>query len=500
MSKSLVNPVLFSKHFNVDPAALRKARLLDPLLNSDTKLFIDPLLLPSSANRTIKKEGFAHLKERFENIVRLLDACEKEGDAAWKGAEKLLSLAEMPETGLGYGGAGTSGSSRSRQTRQTVLKTAREIIALGVKDPQIISLMGLFDEGVGPDTISDMATAAIMPALAKITEEFCAKHGVPTQPFPAYEGRNLPANPFKNTPMPIILVPDDIVRDLPLAADWSDVDRVVSEIDEIREAVNRQIADFTRATLTDKKHALKKAALASRKRFEGLFKALLASSEPYDPNGDVLGFYALRDVMARDAAAFKTNIKPPAQPSRDELKRVVDAIVAHFKFMIENNNLWELLWDDRKPKREKAAQLLFFAVADMFCKANNIDISPETHSGGGPVDFKFSVGYVNRLVVEVKLSKGTVVHGYKTQLEIYKTASQTDAGVFLVIDVGGMGRKLIEIKKHRELMEAKGHRVSDIVVVDGKRKASASVAKIAPAAKPAAKKVARKRPRKARGA
>ncbi|WP_457662836.1 hypothetical protein [Sinorhizobium medicae] len=112
----------------------------------------------------------------------------------------------------------------------------------------------------------------------------------------------------------------------------------------------------------------------------------------------------------------------------------------------------------------------------MFCKANNIDISPETHSGGGPVDFKFSKGYSNRLVVEIKLSKGTVVHGYKSQLEVYKTAANTDAGLFLVVDVGGMGRKLSDIKKHQQLSREAGHTVSDIVVVDGKRKRSASVA------------------------
>ena len=83
----------------------------------------------------------------------------------------------------------------------------------------------------------------------------------------------------------------------------------------------------------------------------------------------------------------------------------------------------------------------------MFCKANNIDISPETNMGGGPVDFKFSHGYSKRLLVEIKLSKGQVVHGYKKQLEVYKDASKTDMAILLVIDVGGMGGKLSKIKK-----------------------------------------------------
>src|SRR5216684_110390 len=54
-----------------------------------------------------------------------------------------------------------------------------------------------------------------------------------------------------------------------------------------------------------------------------------------------------------------------------------------------------------------------------------VDISPEANMGG-PIDFKFSRGYSARVLVEMKRSSGTVVHGYEKQLEFYKTASQTD--------------------------------------------------------------------------
>jgi hypothetical protein len=54
--------------------------------------------------------------------------------------------------------------------------------------------------------------------------------------------------------------------------------------------------------------------------------------------------------------------------------------------------------------------------------------------GGGPIDFKFSSGYNARVLVEMKRSGGTVVHGYEKQLEFYKTASQTEFAVFVVIE------------------------------------------------------------------
>jgi hypothetical protein len=94
--------------------------------------------------------------------------------------------------------------------------------------------------------------------------------------------------------------------------------------------------------------------------------------------------------------------------------------------------------------------------------------------GGGPIDFKFSIGYHARVLVEMKRSGGTVVHGYEKQLEFYKTASQTEFGVFVIIDYGDLGDKLNEIKRIRDERLRKGERASEIVVIDATRKASAS--------------------------
>ena len=76
--------------------------------------------------------------------------------------------------------------------------------------------------------------------------------------------------------------------------------------------------------------------------------------------------------------------------------------------------------------------------------------------------------------MEVKLSKGTVVHGYKEQLEVYKEAAQTSEALFLIVDIGDMARKLTTIQRMQKDQRERGERVSEIVVVDAKRKASAS--------------------------
>lgn len=113
-------PLLFSKHFGIHEKALDKEGLIDPFLNVDTQLFIDPILLPKSGFDEINGNGYQRFREHFSNYIRLLAISETENDAAWKGAKKLLDLSEPPQTGLGYGGSGRSGSSRPNDVRDAI--------------------------------------------------------------------------------------------------------------------------------------------------------------------------------------------------------------------------------------------------------------------------------------------------------------------------------------------------------------------------------------------
>ena len=471
---SLIHPILFSSKFGIRPADLAEAGLLDPILNADTKLFLDPLLVAKSNNPIIKKRGTKALDEGFTNVVELADLSAADGDAAFKGAVKALNLDERSETGLGYGGTSTRGSSRPVELRRRIVRTTKEIVTLGEKNPSMIPLMAIFEEGVGPDTLSDLATNLLLPTLCKITETFCLKHAVTVRPFGAqYAECSLPENPFRPGE-PVILVPRDLLRDLPLAADWSDVSRVVFEVKEIRDQVNRMVGDLAKATVSEKKAALRRAALSSRKSIHEIIAAVVGASDSYDESADLDGHYLFREFLGRDRTPFKGLLRKPKTKNQDTLRATVEEIIERFTSLVEDNNLWELLWNKTYPRHERAGQLLFFAVANVICAANDVDISPETNAGGGPVDFKFSTGFRGRVLVELKLSTGAVVHGYKKQLEVYKKASKSEAGILIVIDVGKIGRKLRTIEKERDAAQARGETTSDICYVDARRRRSAS--------------------------
>lgn len=66
------NPRKFTDHFGVPLEQFEEAGLLDPVLNADTRLFIDPLLLEQSENALIRGQGAAKFRKRFSDIYALL--------------------------------------------------------------------------------------------------------------------------------------------------------------------------------------------------------------------------------------------------------------------------------------------------------------------------------------------------------------------------------------------------------------------------------------------
>jgi hypothetical protein len=133
--------------------------------------------------------------------------------------------------------------------------------------------------------------------------------------------------------------------------------------------------------------------------------------------------------------------------------------------------------DSGSRRHERFAQLLFFAVADTYCAANNLDLNREPNAGRGPVDFKVSRGYGARVNVEVKYSSNNkLLAGFTKQLEIYNRAERTQHSLYLVIRTTESSAKIDQLLKIRSEELYKGNRVPNIIVVDGRHKPSASKA------------------------
>ena len=140
---------------------------------------------------------------------------------------------------------------------------------------------------------------------------------------------------------------------------------------------------------------------------------------------------------------------------------------------MENNALTKLLYEKNgKFRGEKSVQLLFYGISDSYCEAFDVDISPELNSGRGNIDFKYSKGYKDRVIVEVKLtSNRQLIHGMKTQIMEYAKAEKTDQLVYLVIDDLKDEEKIKKLYNEYNKIESK----PKLIVIDTEIKKSASI-------------------------
>ena len=238
------NPVRFSAYFKVDPAALAAAGVLNPTLNVDTPLFIDPLLLDCSCHPEIKTGAAKTYEKHFTTVIGLLKGSKSPGDAPWRAAAKRMRFPEIKWTCLGYGAQSIFGTGSGPS-----VQTAKEIVDLGVEDPELFAAMALFEEGFGPDSVSDMTTNIIMPDLLAFNARILPALGIPvTRSSIRLKNGNayapdLPCNPYAGRE-PVILVPFDILRDLPIVRDWASVAASAAYNADLRARVNDQIASL----------------------------------------------------------------------------------------------------------------------------------------------------------------------------------------------------------------------------------------------------------------
>jgi hypothetical protein len=477
------NPARFSEQFNIDTEVLARAGVLNPTLNADTRLFIDPLLLQMSSHPEISQGARSAYVQYFNRAIGLIQAIKATGDTYWKNAWRLLSFPEIKGTCLGYGAESIAGSGSGDAMTDQVLKTAKEIVDLGIKDPDLFVAMALLEDNFGPDRISDMTTNIIFGDLLEFNYRVLSAMEVPKEKFQIRlkNGRSydatLPRNPYAKGRVPVILVPTDILRDLPVATDWQDISIAASESAEIRNSVNDQIAQLWRTKTLKDKEGLREWALSDREAFDTLLKMIHgADISAYDMQGDPSGEVFWRQLLVELASNYPFTIEKPKQLDLNGVKSVVEKILSQFQFLIEERRFSEELYHEDNPRPEKAAQRLFFAVAYSYCKANNLDITPEAETGVGPVDFKVASGFNGRVLVEVKLSTNKkLLKGYTRQLEAYKTAEETLCGYYVVIDVGGpIAKKRKALLKLRNDAITRKETASPIVFIDGLRKPSAS--------------------------
>lgn len=435
----MVNKMItsFSDSYNIDFSAYDSLGALDPILGIDTRLFIDPLLVKNTKIPEFQSAS-NKIEKYFESILRLLKASKKENDLFWNKAFQTFKSSEINGLSIGYGKDNEGGGGIGKIKKLEILRNLKQILDAGTDDPTIFELIGGFQDGIGSDLISDLISNILIEDLILYTQRICSelKIKLTNLTFSKDYGKSdLPENILNGKP--IILIPKEFLRDLPIADSFMDINWICKHNEKLRIYLNSVIeGSFKKITVKEQKGHIRKAILDDPKFLKEVLEAYkFAPLEYYDfsddPTGEIIWYQATKNVVRQHPLKLKLT----DNPSLDDVYVLVYKICEHFKVLIEDNQLCKLLYDrDGKRKHESAAQLLFFGIANSYCIANKIDLSPESDAGRGPVDFKFSSGSDNKVLVEVKLtSNSKLAKGYLSQLPIYLKAEKSLRGIYLVI-------------------------------------------------------------------
>jgi len=142
------------------------------------------------------------------------------------------------------------------------------------------------------------------------------------------------------------------------------------------------------------------------------------------------------EAIARELVGVPS-IKTEGLDQWARVEACVKDTVDHVQHCIQENRLSDLLYDDHgKPRKEVISQRLIYSIATIFGKLYRVDVSRESNAGSGAVDFRFSVGYKARLLIEAKLSThDRLKDGYYEQLPAYGHAEQIKRLILLIIRV-----------------------------------------------------------------
>lgn len=469
----------FEEHFGVKRTSADDWYNL--FLGADTQLFIDPLLLASDED-PYWQAAHQRLIKFFNQVLFLLAKADlRPTSAHWQKAARLMLFPEPEEFCLGYSVGSTRGSGSGKGLGDLMLASAATAIKAGVVQVDHFEELALFGENVGADRIGDIVCNVLKAEFIKYTQQVASRHGLPMTAVPVEHARwtttdlqwrnerlSLPLNPYNGRG--VLLTPQRFLRELPQmdpndfwAWAWS------NENEQIRGDFNYKVASEV-----DRKEIVRLARLRPN-LLRRYVQHRAANVKPaydlgVDPSGKVR-WYATGKAIAE-------SLNLPLPSDRGDFCTFVGRIVQAFKHEIEERGGWRILWNGDDPASEKVVQALFNVIVVHYCRANDVDVSPESNAGRGPVDFKFSHGWDARAVVETKLANNSKYwDGVQVQTPQYMTSESVSCGYFVTIqyrDVDLSTERVTRVNNIAKAISEESGRNYTAVFVDARPKASAS--------------------------
>lgn len=405
-------PISFAKHFKIDKKKLSDLGIFNPILNFDTKLFVEPLLLKNSSSPIIKA-SLESYNDFFRKLLILIKASKEPDDKAWREAKRRISFPEYKATCIGYGSDSINGSGSGLELNEKILQSAKEIVDLAKDDAGIFQLLPLLEEGIGADIVSDMTQTIIDDEICQYTVESMEKLGV-NGTFSYYTKKGhylLPWNFYYKCP--VKLLPVDILSNLPMADTFDDwITKVAAINQELRNRINEHIGEtWFEYNKAQKKESILKLIKSDKDFFFAVLSTLQnASLDHYDIKKDYQGLRRWLEDSKKFITPQTFNKIKSVDEKQEALFEAVEEIIAHFKDLIECQDLWRVFWTEHglglKHVNELYSQMLFYMVSNTWLTAHDSNISLDRYFNQETkhIYYDFSVSKMCSVTVQVKHS------------------------------------------------------------------------------------------------
>src|SRR3989338_9532859 len=333
-----------SAYLGVPDSRFEELGIFDPFVGIDTHLFLDPALLKETKIPEFKN-SYSRITKHFGEILRLLHASRTKFDIAWREAVKRLIFRETKGISIGYGANTSDGSAVGLKLAKRIAETADEILKLGSEDPAIFELICLFEKDLGADRLSDMMISIIKDDIYAYTDQMVTKLELRSEQILAVKTSSelkykLIQNPL-NIKRPLLLLPRELLKDLPTALTRDDIGYIVYFNENLRKKISALLLKDAAKSLKDvTKEDYRELFFTKKEMGELVDSYKKQKPEKYDFSKDPSGEVSWYEKGKKFAKNFPLAIAKKHPKTLEDVNDIVRSIIAQFKKNVESNELY----------------------------------------------------------------------------------------------------------------------------------------------------------------
>ena len=445
--------IYFSDYFGVSEEAIEAHGAFNISLVTDLPLFIDPFLLFNSP-----KPEYQALHDDIIRYLRFLRTKSEDGNISPALLKAWYCFSEVRQNWLGFCKSGNSGRGLgggfARALDTNLVHVFRDFGNEQITRGSHLEKLCLIRSGVGRDMISDFTTNLIKCYLLSFTQEFAVAHistelvqavSVPRAHFSYDSERWMPRTytlPVLGNDY-IILTPKDILTKddtwICHTDMWHRFQEIPSAVenDQLRAEINNYFYSKIPRDKEPTKDEYDWAIESTLQKFPQIIDYYIKLKEDTGDQATMSSNLKVLESQLLYVSQFgrlasllqqQTPFYTVPGNTRDETREKIE----FFKDVIENKGGFRLFYgrNGQPIQRERDAHIMFRLV----WVGTPSDVSREVDDGRGPADFKISRGAADKTMVEFKLAKNTQLkRNLANQLEIYKKASDADAGFKVIL-------------------------------------------------------------------